>query len=250
MLALALALVGCGGAASEATPSDGTAGDSEATTSQQGQAVVKINTEGVGEIAWAYEDDEPEFDDEFPTQSAFVGDAYGQTIHIEARESDDVEGFRFVRWNKDGVSFSTDRRIDVKVDGDAEYVALFEYVDESGEVSLMVSYGDSEMYTAEDIDAALDVVMAEFNTWTGAKMKRITFTNDETCAADLDYCNSLREDGEPEYTQAMVIMSDFHSPSGADAEGTAWEPDTDYNDYSWHLARTDGGEWHLLTWGY
>lgn len=45
-------------------------------------------------------------------------------------------------------------------------------------------------------------------------------------------------------------MSQIHSPSGADTEGTAWEPDTDYEDYSWHLARTDGGEWKLLTWGY
>ena len=36
----------------------------------------------------------------------------------------------------------------------------------------------------------------------------------------------------------------------ADLEGTAWEPDTDYKDYQWWLARADGGERELVSWGY
>ena len=48
-----------------------------------------------------------------------------------------------------------------------------------------------------------------------------------------------------------MFKTDFHSPSGEKAEGTAWEPDSDYQDWEWHLARTDAdGAWVLLTWGY
>jgi len=32
--------------------------------------------------------------------------------------------------------------------------------------------------------------------------------------------------------------------------GGAWEPDYEYSDWQWWLARTDGGEWQLITWGY
>ena len=211
---------------------------------------MRINTEGVGEIAWAYEGEEVVFDDEYPMQSAYVADAYGQTIGIEAREDASYEGYHFVKWNKDGKKFSEDRRIDVLVDGDARYVAIFEFVDADGEAVTSLNYGDSEVYTQEDIDAAFDAIMTEFDTWTGATMKRLSFTDDAICEADLEYCNSLREEGDAAFTQAIVIASDFHSPAGADVEGTAWEPDTDYEDWDWHLARTEGGEWKLLTWGY
>ena len=242
-IVLALALAGCGGGAasgSSSADSSSSAGSSSAT-SQQGEAVVQINIEGVGEIAWAYEDEEIAFDDEYPMQSAYVADAYGQTIHIEAREDASYEGYHFVKWNKDGAKFSEDRRIDVLVDGNAEYVAIFEFKDADGEDVLSLNYGDSEVYSQADIDAAFDAIMAEFDTWTGAVIKCLSFTDDATCEADLEYCNSLREAGDAEFTQAIVITSDFHSPSGADAEGTAFEPDTDYEDWTWHLARTNGG---------
>ena len=197
-IALALALAGCGGgAASSASSADGSSSAaSPSAASQQGKAIVQINTEGLGEIAWAYEGEEVAFDDEHPFQSAYISDAYGQTIGIEAREGADYEGYKFVKWNKDGAKFSEDKHIDVLVDGDAEYVAVFEFEGASGEDVLSLSYGDSEVYSQEDVDAAFDAVMAEFDTWKGAAMKRLAFTDDATCKADLDYCNSLRKDGD------------------------------------------------------
>ena len=59
--------------------------------------------------------------------SAVVNDALGQTITIEAKEDPDTgEGWRFAKWTKDGKDFATEAQIKVKVDGDAEYVAVFE----------------------------------------------------------------------------------------------------------------------------
>lgn len=113
-----------------------------------------------------------------------------------------------------------------------------------------LDYGTSELYTKDDIDAAVDAIMAEFNTWKGAQMKKLAFTDDATCEDNVAYVNELRDEGADEFDQAIVFTSTFHSPSAKDAENTAWNPDTDYEGWTWFLARTDGGEWELLTWGY
>ena len=115
-----------------------------------------------------------------------------------------------------------------------------------------VDYGTSELYSESDMDSALDVILAKFTSWTGCTLKRFAFAGDEACGDDeLEYVNSLREDGTDEFDQAIVFVTDFHSPSAEEAEGTAWEADTDYTDYTWHLGRTGAdGSWQLMTWGY
>ncbi|MBR3314590.1 MAG: hypothetical protein IKG18_10670 [Atopobiaceae bacterium] len=113
-----------------------------------------------------------------------------------------------------------------------------------------VDYGSSTLYSKEDIDAAIDAVMVEFNTWEGCTMKRIAFTDDKSCTDTLTYCNEMRDKDAPEYDEAMLLTSEFHSPSEVVSRGTAFEPEKDYTDYTWTLARTNGGEWKLLTWGY
>ena len=115
-----------------------------------------------------------------------------------------------------------------------------------------VDYGTSKLYTEADMDSALDAVLEEFRNWDGCELKRFAFAGDDTCGTEeLAYANSLRSERPKEFTQAIVFKTDFHSPSGEKAEGTAWEPDSDYQDWEWHLARTDAdGAWVLLTWGY
>ena len=114
----------------------------------------------------------------------------------------------------------------------------------------VVDYGKSKIYEEPDMDAALEEVLAEFSGW-GCTMQRFAYAGDEAAKADLDYVNSLRKEGTPEFDQAIVFTTDFHSPSAKEAEGTAWKPDSDYKDYTWHLGRTGtDGAWQLLTWGY
>ena len=115
----------------------------------------------------------------------------------------------------------------------------------------VVDYGTSELYEEADMDAALDAVLAEFSTWKGCVLKRFSYAGDDVSADNLEYANSLRDEGTEEFDQAIVFGSDFHSPSAEDAEGTAWEADTDYEGWSWTLGRTGAdGAWQLLTWGY
>lgn len=30
----------------------------------------------------------------------------------------------------------------------------------------------------------------------------------------------------------------------------AWEPDQEYTDYQWWLARAEDGDWEIVSWGY
>lgn len=115
----------------------------------------------------------------------------------------------------------------------------------------VVDYGSSTLYIESDMDAALDGILEEFGGWKGCVLQRLAYAGDEACGADeVAYVNSLREEGAEEFKQAMVFESEFHSPSAADAEGTAWEPDTDYKGWTWHLGRTgEQGGWKLVGFG-
>ncbi|MBQ1312154.1 MAG: hypothetical protein IIY55_09935 [Blautia sp.] len=109
-----------------------------------------------------------------------------------------------------------------------------------------VDYGTSELYTREDMEKALVLIDAEFGTWEGCRMNSIRYAGDECMNEDnLKWMNDLGE--EKGYTQCIEFLSEFHSPVEG---GGAWEPDTDYHDYQWWLARQEGGDWELLTWGY
>lgn len=132
-------------------------------------------------------------------------------------------------------------------------LTLEEYLDQVDPIvaGCVVDYGTSELFTEADMDAALDAILEQFGMWKGCVMRRIAFTDDKTCKDDLEYVNSLRAEDTKKFDQAIVFMSDFHSPVGEDAEDSVWDEDTDYNDFSWHLGRTGAdGIWRLLTWGY
>ena len=59
---------------------------------------------------------------------------------------------------------------------------------------------------------------------------------------------AVRYKGKDEaYAECICFLSDFHSPKKASG---AWEKDKEYEDWQWWLARTEGGEWELVTWGY
>ena len=93
------------------------------------------------------------------------------------------------------------------------------------------------------MDAAIDKIMEEFNGW-GCEMHEIRYSEELTGTA-LEYVNSLGNS----FDQAIAFKTNFHSPVETD-EVTAWELDTEYEDYQWYLGRNGSGEWTLVTWGY
>lgn len=88
-------------------------------------ATMQIGTEGLGEISYAPEGEEPEFEEDSPCQSAFVNilPDQGNVYVIAARAGAD---YKFVKWKKNGEDFSTDAKVTVEVTEDVEYIAVFE----------------------------------------------------------------------------------------------------------------------------
>jgi len=103
----------------------------------------------------------------------------------------------------------------------------------------------SDLYTAEDLADAEAKIREEFDTW-GCELLGLEYAGDDCCTDEnLAWMNNLSGSGN--FTQCAEFLSDFTSPKEG---GGAWEPDYEYSDWQWWLARTDGGEWQLITWGY
>lgn len=108
-----------------------------------------------------------------------------------------------------------------------------------------IDYGQSSVYSKSDMDSAIDEILKEFKTWDGYKLYSISYTNDEWSQGELDYCNKLC-DGE-NFDECIVFKSSFHTPKNNEG---GLSPDRDYSGYTWILARTCGGKWTLVAWGY
>ena len=119
---------------------------------------------------------------------------------------------------------------------------------ESGPV---IDYGESELYSQEDMAAAVALIQNEFAGWEGCELHSVTYAGDECVTDDnIEWMNKLKDgqsvDG-PEFTQVIEFLSDFHSPVEG---GGAWNADDEYTNWQWWLARSEGGDWQLLSWGY
>ena len=109
-----------------------------------------------------------------------------------------------------------------------------------------IDYGRSEIYSQAEMDSAIALIMKEFSTWTGCEMHSIRYAGDEANSEENIRWMNMLEEGE-NFTQCIEFISDFHSPVNG---GGAWNPDDEYYDWQWWLARTEGGEWQLMTSGY
>ena len=119
---------------------------------EEASIVVTVNTKGFGEIATAKADEELAFDDEYPMQSAYVGLAEPETYVFGARPD---EGWKFMKWTRDGEDYSKDDTITVELTESADFIAVFgiagtdetpvdlESVTTLGEVLGLPNYGSS-----------------------------------------------------------------------------------------------------------
>ena len=115
-----------------------------------------------------------------------------------------------------------------------------------GRADVSVDYGTSSIYSKEDMEEAISVIKDEFGRWEGCELHTIEYdTDDCNSAENIQWMNDLNEGQN--YTQCIAFLSNFHSPK---AGGGAWDADREYKNWQWWLARSDGGKWDLLTWGY
>lgn len=113
-----------------------------------------------------------------------------------------------------------------------------------------IAYGNSALYSEEDMNAAIQLIMDTFSTWAGCELHSISYVSDEKCNSEnIAWMNELAKanDLKKQFDQCILFQSDFHSPK---ENSGAWEPDEEYTDWQWWLARSEGGPWILMTNGY
>ena len=112
--------------------------------------------------------------------------------------------------------------------------------------SFDIDYGTSELYSQEEMDAAVSKIIGEFSTWDGCEMHSIRYSSDDNNNSENVKWLNEHDDGH-DFTQCIMFYSDFHSPV---AGGGAWNADNEYTNWQWWLGRTDGGDWEVVDWGY
>ena len=112
-------------------------------------------------------------------------------------------------------------------------------------IPVVIDCGESVLYTKEDRQSAARLISDTVNSFEGCKLYAVKYEGDEVSQKNLEYCNSLAADGVT-YSESIVFTSYFRSPI---FNAGAWNPNDLYS-WSWYLARTNGGEWEILTYGY
>ncbi len=110
-----------------------------------------------------------------------------------------------------------------------------------------IDYGDSSLYTLEKLEAAAVQIKCKFASFKDCELHSLRYAGDSCNSEEnIRWLNDL--DPGNDYVQVAEFLTDFHSP--LDDGFSAWEPDEEYTDYQWWLARTADGGWQLLSWGY
>ena len=156
----------------------------------------------------------------------------------------DITGYSYEPWHIRYIG-KTDTAKEIMGKG----ITLEEYLGKIPSHAATVDYGTSDLYSQEEMDQAMTEFKKEFENWDGCKLHSIKYAGDDCNSEDnLKWLNEIKAGG---YTQCIEFLTDFHSPVEEEQlKDTAWEPDTEYTDYQWWLARTDGGNWELISSGY
>jgi D-alanyl-D-alanine carboxypeptidase len=114
-----------------------------------------------------------------------------------------------------------------------------------------IDYGKSELYSKEDMDAAIEIIKAEFSTWNGCSLQKIYYVSDNECSEqNINWLNEIEaaNDNEEVFTQCIMFESDFNTAEQGDLSG--FENGKEYKNWQWWLGRSETDDWKLMTWGY
>lgn len=114
---------------------------------------------------------------------------------------------------------------------------------EAGSGLEIVDWEPSELYTDEDIQSAVDTVLAYFETeFKGCTLTQISYPGDDLSDLFDEYAKEYQSD------EAIILRSSFDvDSSGGDG---SLEPNSTYEGWQWILVRSNGGIWEVETYGY
>ena len=166
---------------------------------------------------------------------------YGFILRYLAGE-EHITGYRYEPWHIRYVG-STEAAGDIMSQSG---MTLEEYLEGQEAPEVKIDLGGSKLYSEEELQDAMLAVKCQFAAWEDCELHAIRYAGDDANnEKNLTWLNSLTEGAN--YTQAVELLMDFHT--APEAKGS-WEPDHDYKDYQWWLARAEDGDWEIVSFGY
>lgn len=110
-----------------------------------------------------------------------------------------------------------------------------------------VDYGESSIYSEEDIDMAVPVIGEKVTGFPGkgkCELISVSFRDDNYSQSRLDDCNEIEP--ESNYTRSLVLYAHFKAPEEG---GGPWIAGREY-EWPFCLARVDDGDWNLVCYGF
>ena len=157
--------------------------------------------------------------------------------YLEGRE--DVTGYSYEPWH---IRYIGDPAAAKEIMETG--VTLEEYLNAVEPSDAVVDYGTSTVYDEDEMREAVSSIREQFDAWPGCELRSVSYAGDQ--CYNREAVEWLKTVGNGNYVQCIEFVSGFRS--GSETNGF-YEPDTDYTDYQWWLARTLGGDWELLSWG-
>ena len=153
---------------------------------------------------------------------------------------EDITGYSYEPWHIRYVGPEAAKEIT------EQGVTLEEYLGAVSSSDTEIDYGTSEIYTKPEMDEAISLVRQQFAVWPQCEIYNIRYASDDCNSEEnVKWMNELVEGKE--FTECIEFLTDFRTP--AENSGSL-EPDTEYKDYQWWLARPEGGSWELVSFGY
>ena len=167
-------------------------------------------------------------------------DDYGFILrYLEGKEH--ITGYAYEPWH---IRYVDDKEIAKEIMDKG--MTLEGYLGAAKEIDVSLDYGDSALYTKEELEEVFTRIKCQFASWKGVELNALKYAGDECASkANLDWVNSLEGGGS--YLKAIEILSSFHTPK--EGYGTL-EADQTYEDYQWWLACGQDGDWDIVSFGY
>ncbi len=104
-------------------------------------------------------------------------------------------------------------------------------------------------YSSEEMEAAIELIRNRLASF-GEGFTLVRLAYDSQCSEEqLQWLNEHGNiPGAGSFTEGICFLSDFETP--ADTDGTGFNSDATYTDWSWWLARVPGGDWVIVDMGY
>lgn len=157
------------------------------------------------------------------------------------QDKEHITGYGYEPWH---IRYVDDAKIAKEIMDSG--VTLEGWLGAVNETDVEIDYGNSEIFTPEELQEAAIQIKCTFAPWEGCELHSLRYAGDEADNEEnLDRLNSSGEGAE--FTHVAEFLTDFHSPV---EQSGAWEPDQEYKDYQWWLGRTEDGGWEVVDWGY